>query len=204
MGKTRKSATSASRAAAKAASREALIEAATELYPKHGLDVSLDEICAHAGYTRGAFYVHFQTRDELTLEVMTRLGKRFMNALFGDAESKRVAGMSELFEHFFGQLFSGEYPMTRHGGLRPYQLLDACVRSPDVHRGYLALVDECIGRLAVYVREDQERGRVRNDLDAEVIAKITIALVIGVHTLYDLDFSIDFAEAVPALLGVRS
>src|SRR5262245_54025434 len=65
---------------AKAETREALIMAAFEEFGAHGLEApSLDAICARAGYTRGAFYVHFKDRDELIAAVMERVLKRFMD-----------------------------------------------------------------------------------------------------------------------------
>jgi len=72
-----------SRQAAKQASKQALVQSARELFPAKGLDVSLDDICAHAGYTRGAFYVHFKNRDELILEVMSRVGEEWLDSIFG-------------------------------------------------------------------------------------------------------------------------
>ena len=131
--------TGKSRAEAKQASREALIESAMVLFPERGLDVSLDDLCAHAGYTRGAFYVHFKNRDELTLEVMTRVGQRMMDTLLGETEDARREDLFAVAARFIPALFNGDYPLTRHGGMRPFQLLDACARSESIHQRYLAL-----------------------------------------------------------------
>ena len=50
--------------------REALISAALAEFAEHGFDApSLDAICARAGYTRGAFYVHFRDRSDLRCQV---------------------------------------------------------------------------------------------------------------------------------------
>src|SRR4051812_40727719 len=55
--------------------REALVEAGIALFAEQGLDgPSLDAICERAGFTRGAFYVHFRDRDELLQAVMERVG----------------------------------------------------------------------------------------------------------------------------------
>src|SRR5262245_37416602 len=41
--------------------REALLRAGMEMFAEQGLDApSLDALCARAGFTRGAFYVHFK------------------------------------------------------------------------------------------------------------------------------------------------
>ncbi|HYE44405.1 MAG TPA: helix-turn-helix domain-containing protein [Caulobacter sp.] len=55
--------------------RRALVAAAAELTAQKGFDrASLDEICARAGMTRGAFHGNFKSRDELFLAVMESQG----------------------------------------------------------------------------------------------------------------------------------
>src|SRR3954447_1686913 len=67
---------------AKAETRNALIEAGVALIAEQGLDVpSLDAICDRAGYTRGAFYVHFRDRDAFIVAVMDHLGRRVLDLL---------------------------------------------------------------------------------------------------------------------------
>src|SRR5258707_15825241 len=62
------------RAAAKRATRNALIDAAVaELVANGPAGASLDAICARAGKTRGAFYVHFADREALLVAAMDRL-----------------------------------------------------------------------------------------------------------------------------------
>ena len=55
----------------RARTRQALAAAAAELIAEKGWDrTSLDEICARAGMTRGAFHGNFKSRDALFLAVM--------------------------------------------------------------------------------------------------------------------------------------
>ncbi len=55
-----------SRDETKQRTRDALIQAGLELFTEQGLDVpSLDAICDRAGFTRGAFYVHFADRLQI-------------------------------------------------------------------------------------------------------------------------------------------
>jgi AcrR family transcriptional regulator len=69
------------RAEAKAQSREALLDAAMALIPLRGLDVSLDEVCAKAGYTRGAFYQHFENRDALIAAMTGRVAEQLLDLI---------------------------------------------------------------------------------------------------------------------------
>ena len=62
---------SKSREVSKQETRQALLEAGLAEIIEHGWETpSLDAICARAGYTRGAFYVHFQDRDEFETAVL--------------------------------------------------------------------------------------------------------------------------------------
>ncbi len=190
---------------AKLHSREALLEAATRLFAKRGIDApSLDEICARAGYTRGAFYVHFKDRDALLVAVMERTGRRFLDTFLGPAGSSTVQDLGEIITRFIPALSSGGYPLTGSGGMRPYQLLDACARSRRIRGQYVALVQDCISRLAKSAAVSQKRGVIRRDLAPDQLGLLLVLVVIGVHTLHDLDVPIDLAAGAAQLLNLVS
>jgi AcrR family transcriptional regulator len=176
-----------SRAETKQETRERLVSAAMALFAERGLDAaSLDDICDRAGYTRGAFYVHFADRDDLITAVMERVGRTFLDALSGaDDDLVTIAHRFVLF------LASGAYPLTRKGGIRPYQLLDACARSPAIRKQYVALVEETIERLARATKQSQKKKAVRSDLSSEGMGLMLVCVVIGVQTLMDLEVPID-------------
>ncbi len=56
----------------KANTRRNIVRSARRLFNRRGFDeVSIDEIMAGAGLTRGGFYAHFKTKDELYAEAVT-------------------------------------------------------------------------------------------------------------------------------------
>ena len=56
--------------------RARLLEAAHEVFAEVGLDAaSVEAICERAGFTRGAFYSNFESKDELFLALITRLSE---------------------------------------------------------------------------------------------------------------------------------
>jgi len=56
-----------------AATREALLVAASVVFARDGLEsASIEEICEHAGFSRGAFYHHFSSKQTLFLGVLDR------------------------------------------------------------------------------------------------------------------------------------
>jgi AcrR family transcriptional regulator len=63
-----------SRAEKKAETRERLLRAAETIAAKHGLSrITLDAVAEAAGVTKGAIYSNFESKEELVLEVSSRL-----------------------------------------------------------------------------------------------------------------------------------
>jgi len=60
-----------SRAEKQERTRDALLEAASKLFCERGLEgTSIDEIAQAAGYTKGAFYANFKSKEELFLVML--------------------------------------------------------------------------------------------------------------------------------------
>ncbi len=188
-----------SREQAKQKTRDALLEAGARLIAEHGLDVSLDAICDEAGFTRGAFYVHFEDRDAFLEVVMERLGAQFLDAVLGVAGDEE-SGLLATASRFFRAVAEGDYPLMRDGGVRPHQLLDACARSPSIRKRYVALADESVARLTKIVRADQRASKIRDDVEARSIATILLAAIIGVQTMNDLRMPVELPKTGLAAL----
>lgn len=56
--------------ARRAQTRASLIAAAKRVFASRGIDVSVEEICEAAGFTRGAFYSNFSSKTELCVAVV--------------------------------------------------------------------------------------------------------------------------------------
>lgn len=62
--------------------RERLMAAATELFAEKSVQgASVEEICERAGFTRGAFYSNFESKDELCLELVRQRGTRLIELI---------------------------------------------------------------------------------------------------------------------------
>ena len=199
----------ATRDDAKQRTRAALVQAALELFGEQGLDVpSLDAICDRAGYTRGAFYVHFKTREDILVAVMDHVGALFLAGIFeglsadaaaaataATAGKTRARRLQHAIRRFVDMVGSGAYPLLATTGkgplVRPHQLLDACARSAVVRERYRELVGLSLGAVAGLVRSDQEDGEVRKDVEPETVASMALALVIGAQTMADLGMPLD-------------
>lgn len=64
------------------ATRQKLLDAAAQVFAEVGLDAaSVETICERAGFTRGAFYSNFETKDELFLELSGRVARERIDAV---------------------------------------------------------------------------------------------------------------------------
>ncbi|AKU93877.1 hypothetical protein AKJ09_00541 [Labilithrix luteola] len=192
------------------ATREALVTAALELFSEEGLDApSLDAICDRAGYTRGAFYVHFPDRDALLVAVMEKVGEAFLSSVFEQFRSPPATTTSKsalilAAQRFVAAVEAGAYPLMpsakargarsgheRAPQIRPHQLLDACARSPVVRERYRALVEASIDQVAQLAWEDQSRAVIHTGLDPKQVGTMLLAVVIGAQTMVELGVPVD-------------
>ncbi len=198
----------------KAQSRAALVAAAATLFSEQGLDLpSLDAICERAGYTRGAFYVHFRDREELLVAVMDAIGESFLSSVFRAAPVTPLAGqrLRSVVARFVDAVQDGRYPLMSTGGksptIKPHQLLDACARSAVVRDRYRQLVETSIEGVKALVELDQIEGGIRKDLDPALAAKLALCTIVGAQTLGEVGVelgAIHLATFVEALFSEPS
>jgi TetR/AcrR family transcriptional regulator, transcriptional repressor for nem operon len=184
---------------AKQATREALIVAGMTAFGEEGLDrPSLDAICARAGYTRGAFYVHFRDREDFLVAVMEHVVGSLIEALLGSADT--VADLEQSIRTFADAVAAGAFPAS--SAVRSYHFFDACMRSDRLRDRFVQVVTAAMGRTAEAMRAGQREGRLRSDATPDQIALILTALVIGVGTLSEVGVKYDVHAAADTLIRV--
>jgi AcrR family transcriptional regulator len=82
---------------------EKIVEAARELFPKRGIDISLDDIARHAGVGVATAYRHFPEKDQLVDAVFADTMARMVEAAERAAAAERawdgfVSWMAEITE----------------------------------------------------------------------------------------------------------
>jgi len=196
---------------AKLATRDALIQAGIRELADQGLDEpSLDAICARAGYTRGAFYVHFEDRDDFIAAVMERVLGGFLDAIIATGSyGHDLAQTVTRFTDDVARLAAGR-PGARLGVPVPgagraihfHRLIDACLRSPRIRARWIALVREAIERVAKAANEGQQAGSVRSDVDAEQLGTLLVALALGAVAALESGVPFDPARARDGVLAL--
>lgn len=76
--------------------RDRLMVAATELFAEKSVQAaSVEEICERAGFTRGAFYSNFESKDELCLELVRQRGTQMLQTTKAALAAIPDAGLTE-------------------------------------------------------------------------------------------------------------
>jgi TetR/AcrR family transcriptional repressor of nem operon len=184
------------RSDAKQQTRAALVAAAARVFHERGLDASLDEICASAGYTRGAFYVHFKDREDLIAAVVAETNQHRIESLIARGEG--ALDLERTIRMFAEAVRTGEFPGV--GAVQLHQFLAAVERSPAVRAEQQRLIAEAKSNLATAAREGQLAGSVRSDVKPEAVAEILLALVGGVEMLIAYRTPADIVGLARALL----
>ncbi len=139
------------------ATRQKLLDAAAQVFAEVGLDAaSVEAICERAGFTRGAFYSNFETKDELFLElvgrvalervaaVRDRVGELERDGLLAGAASNVFAIVQQVLD------ISAD---DRLGVLLMSEIRIHALRNPELAAAYLAQEDEMLEGVA-HIIED--------------------------------------------------
>jgi AcrR family transcriptional regulator len=174
-----------SRPAGKRATREALIQAGMAELAEKGLEEpSLDAICGRAGYTRGAFYVHFEDREDFVAAVMERALSGFLDGILAAASGERAPA----------------HPAGR--AIQLHRVIEACARSPRIRERWVTLVREATQRVSQALGEAQAEEQIRREVEAEALAALLISLALGALAASESGVPFDPARTREAALAL--
>lgn len=148
-----------------------LLRAAESVFAEHGLAASkVEHITARAGVSKGAFYLHFESKDDCWRQIIEGFVAKLANCL--ELSKDFGSDLSENVEHHLEQ-------WHRHD----LEILEFCWQNRALLRMVLAggggapyayLVDEFAGRVAesseTWIRFAMKVGVYRKDIDAGVVA----------------------------------
>jgi TetR/AcrR family transcriptional regulator, transcriptional repressor for nem operon len=133
---------------------------------------------------------------------MDRVGERFLDAVLNPAEGGE--NLATAAQRFLGAVATGAYPLMGKTGIRPHQLIDACMRSRTIRARYVGLVSETIRRVAVLLERGGQTEASRADVDPESLATVLLAAVVGAQTMLELGIPLDLPKLTTAVLGLLS
>jgi AcrR family transcriptional regulator len=188
------------RAQSQAQTRRALLEAAAEVFIERGLQgASVERIAERAGFTRGAFYSNFASKEEVFAEVLQRHVYAAYRAMIeGQLAAERLPSPSESAETLAAVQ---AHPDGRWLFRLWLELLLQAGRDPKMRE--LAAEFWRSNRLLLtrIVERGAAEGRDLRGLDPETMATALIAVDIGLAIQHYVDPDNVPLDVYPAVFG---
>ncbi|WP_164984034.1 TetR/AcrR family transcriptional regulator [Cellulomonas endophytica] len=161
--------------------RERLLDAAYEVFAETGVAAaSVEEVCERAGFTRGAFYSNFATKEELFSALLERENGDVLAALGERIDALLPEGDAPpLDESRLGDLVLGL--LEGPSDLRRWCLVEnewqlVALRDPEVGRRWVADHDRFMDALVPLVRRAAERAGRRFVLDPDLAVRVVVGV----------------------------
>ena len=156
-----------------------MLDAAEEVVARQGFGAAALEVIADAaGYTRGAIYSHFGTKEDLFIAVMERQLQRFL-----DGFSDIVDSFHTLSDFDADKLAERWRELTIGGPERAalgYEFTLFLLRNPEARARVAEQRQETVRLLANYIEAHLEKVGGRLRVGADVLATVLIATNEGV------------------------
>jgi AcrR family transcriptional regulator len=155
-----------------------LLDAAEKLIARKGLDAaSVEDIAAAAGYSRGAFYSNFKSKDDLFIELLRRDHHKSMVELNALRTSElSVDQVQSRTRDIYGQMFSDNVSFMNWTEARMMAARDARFRAK-----LDALMAEKRGQIAAFIQYFHDRVGVAPPLPPDKMAMGFMSLAEGVQ-----------------------
>ncbi|MGV8881850.1 MAG: TetR/AcrR family transcriptional regulator [Rhodoglobus sp.] len=158
--------------------RARLLDAAAEVFAGVGLDAaSVEAVCDRAGFTRGAFYSNFESKDELFLELAARVTSERVNAV--KARVKAWETNPSFAEGLLDPLQLVEQVLDidgddRLGILLMSEIRNHALRDPVLAAAYLKQDDEMVGSVTQIISDIVRAGLLKLRVPPEHVARMML------------------------------
>jgi len=161
--------------------RHRLIAAASRQFSRRSYSmVSLDDILAEAGLTKGAMYFHFPSKQALALAIIDDLIE-MSRAAVTELLARKMSGLESLIDLVHLLAVQETQHEVAQAGVRLIETVDnTTALPPSMWQSWIELVTTLIQRAVA-------DGDVVDHHDPEDIAKMLVALWVGTRRISDLD-----------------
>lgn len=179
--------------------RRQLLEAAARVIPEKGYQgASVEDITAAAGYSRGAFYSNFESKDALFLTLLrqvTEAEHTALDAIF--AAGGTPADIRANIRHFYARLVHEQHHCMLWNEAKVH-----AAREPDFRQALNILDRETRDRITAFVERYCALTRQPPPAPARELATALLAVATGMAFAKLLDPATTNDDTVEAVLGM--
>ena len=154
--------------------RARLLEAAEQVFAEVGLEgATVEAVCDRAGFTRGAFYSNFESKDELFLTLAASVGQARLQAV-----RERVSALvgenalADCDPADLVQQIMDSGADDRVGVMMMSEIRIRALRDPAFGAAYLAQEDEMVRSIAAIIQEIIDAGQITLRISADEAARL--------------------------------
>lgn len=184
------------------ARRKQIIEAAAECFIERGFKkTSMRDICRAAKLSPGAVYNYFTSKDKIIEAIAQASQEQNVEIIASAAEDDNpLWGVANVFFSM-----AKDPACIRSTGLTLELFAESSV-NPQIAKGLRENINASIGKLAEFVKSEQERGLINSDLDSEAIAQVLMVQFWGLNIMIFIDLKVnidEFSSVFEAILNGR-
>lgn len=168
--------------------RTNILEAAYRAFGAHGIDVSVDEICAEAGISKGTFYGYFESKDEAILAI-ARKHRADIRSLAGIDDAEALANHLLSYGHR-GNAATSRFELETWA----YSLSNPAVRAI-----FQSNLDELDRSIAASLQRTKHLGDAPPRVSAEEGALILRIFTAGMMATTAIDDRTEIGKLKPAI-----
>jgi len=159
-----------------AASKNKLLKSAAICFSENGFDVaSVDEICRHAGLSKGGFYHHFSSKQDLIIELLNQWLEKV------DDYIKSVQDSSKNMQELFMNIATKARPVFVEASEQLPIFLELWIkasRDPELKKRTIVFYKRYLGFFKKVIDESISKGIVR-EVDSGAASRIIMAVAVG-------------------------
>jgi AcrR family transcriptional regulator len=167
--------------------RSALIEAAADVFARRGFDgASLEEIAEGAGFTRGAIYSNFGSKDELMLAVVERYNQTLVDSFSQSLAEGRDTSKEEMTVSA-AALWRDIIRRDPHLSALNLEFRVRALRDSDFRERLLELYQQNTARIADLIQREVKAYGITLTIDPLDLAEILNATTVGLSEMAGID-----------------
>ncbi|GAB6900546.1 TetR/AcrR family transcriptional regulator [Kineosporia succinea] len=151
----------------RAATRRRLLAAASTVVAERGVNgASVESICEEAGFTRGAFYSNFESKEALLNALMEAKHQVLLDGIRAILDSEPTQDAPDVIDDLVGRVLAA-YPLDRESRLVESEIGLYMIRNPEHAPALLTAMAPFRAELARLVLQGLDRAGRRLTVDVE-------------------------------------
>lgn len=154
--------------------RQKLFDTSIALFNQHGYEnVTVDDICEKIGVSKGAFYTHFKSKDQVIVENFLYLNTSYDEAIKdGETIKSAFEKLSAFQRYAMGKV--------EEVGWQAVKLVYHVETGPRKKKSFLTAKSHSLYKIVLaLVKEGQKNGEIRKDQNAVTITDTLVQLYRG-------------------------